>query len=107
MASGRPVIAYGSGGALETVVPGVSGMLFNEQSVEALIDAVRDFEDNESTFRPDVLRAHAGQFSLRNFKSGMQAIVDEELLARKSVSQRNERSTAIIQRIFDNQFPVP
>lgn len=34
MASGRPVIAYGHGGAVETVLPGVTGVLFEEQSVE-------------------------------------------------------------------------
>ncbi|MDL2406031.1 glycosyltransferase [Rhizobium calliandrae] len=108
MASGRPVIAFGSGGALETVVPGVSGMLFEEQSMEALIEAVHDFEDNEAAFRPDILRAHAAQFSLRNFTQGMQAIIDEELLARRPVSPRsNNRSAVAIQRLFEGQFPAP
>ena len=44
MASGRPVIAYGRGGALDTVVDGETGLFFKEQSVEALIDAVERFE---------------------------------------------------------------
>ncbi|MDE1995155.1 MAG: glycosyltransferase, partial [Rhizobiaceae bacterium] len=107
MASGRPVIAYGSGGALETVIPGVSGMLFTEQSVEALIEAVNDFDAREATFSADTLRSHAAQFSLRNFKTGMQAVIDEELLARRAVAARNDRGSAVIQRLFEGQFQTP
>jgi glycosyltransferase involved in cell wall biosynthesis len=44
MASGAPVIAYGAGGALETVKDGVSGLFFKEQTVDALVDAVERFE---------------------------------------------------------------
>ncbi|WP_163602455.1 glycosyltransferase, partial [Klebsiella pneumoniae] len=39
MASGRPVIAYGRGGATETVVDGMTGVFFDRQTVEAIIDA--------------------------------------------------------------------
>ena len=106
MASGRPVIAYGSGGALETVVPGLSGMLFGEQSVEALIEAVRDFEDNEHVFHPEALRAHASQFSLHNFMLGMQAIINEELVARKTIQRRSDHTIAAVQRPFEAQLPV-
>jgi glycosyltransferase involved in cell wall biosynthesis len=69
MASGRPVIAYGRGGAMETVVPGVSGILFDEQSVEALIDAVEGF--HEPDFDPAAIIAHAGGFSREVFTAGM------------------------------------
>ncbi|MEL6416747.1 MAG: glycosyltransferase, partial [Pseudomonadota bacterium] len=44
MAAGRPVIAYGKGGALDTVVDGKTGILFGEQTVDSLIDAVSRFE---------------------------------------------------------------
>ncbi len=44
MASGRPVIAYGRGGATETVVDGLTGVFFDEQSEEALIDAIARLE---------------------------------------------------------------
>lgn len=50
MASGRPVIAYGAGGALETVIPGKTGILFHEQSPEALSAAVREMEAHHSFF---------------------------------------------------------
>ena len=65
MASGRPVIAYGRGGATETVLPGLSGMLFPEQSVEAIIDAVERFRERD--FDPDRILAHAAKFSRQRF----------------------------------------
>ena len=43
-AAGRPVVAYGRGGALETVIPQETGMFFHEKSVESLNLAIRDFE---------------------------------------------------------------
>ncbi|MBM3093847.1 glycosyltransferase [Ensifer sp. T173] len=85
MASGRPVIAFGAGGALETVVPNLTGMLFEQQSVDALIKAIYAFEAREDTFRPDVIRTHTAQFSVRKFKSGMQAVIDDELRQRRAL----------------------
>jgi len=64
-ACGRPVIAYGKGGALETVVDGVTGILFSEQSVDALVGAIQRFE--QLTFDPVVIRTHAEQFSQKHF----------------------------------------
>jgi glycosyltransferase involved in cell wall biosynthesis len=74
MASGRPVIAYGRGGATETVVPGVSGVIFDEQSVEALIDAVEGFRDAD--FNPLAIVAHARNFSREVFIAAMREQVD-------------------------------
>lgn len=105
MASGRPVIAYGSGGALETVVPGVSGILFDTQSVDALIEAVVDFEATEHRFHPEMLQAHAEQFSLRKFTAGMQAIIEEELLVRKADRLRGHPAFAV-QRGLEAQLPA-
>lgn len=79
MASGRPVIAYASGGALDTVVPQLSGLLFKEQSIEALIEAVERFEAEEACFAPDAIRSHAQQFSTANFNRRMQAIIAREI----------------------------
>jgi len=75
MASGRPVIAYGRGGATETVVPGVSGVLFDEQSVEALIEAVEGFHDAD--FNPLATVAHARNFSRDVFIAAMREQVDQ------------------------------
>lgn len=77
MASGRPVIAYGRGGALETISEGVTGLFFREQTVEALIDAIRRFE--ERAFDPRTLRAHAEQFDKRIFKEKIQSYLTEKV----------------------------
>jgi glycosyltransferase involved in cell wall biosynthesis len=69
MASGRPVIAYGRGGATETVVPNLSGILFDEQSIDALVNAVEGFRDGD--FDPAAIAAHAGKFSRDVFLAGM------------------------------------
>jgi glycosyltransferase involved in cell wall biosynthesis len=69
MASGRPVIAYGRGGATETVISNLSGLLFEEQSVDCLIAAVRTFEKME--FDPTQIAAHARNFSVERFVSAM------------------------------------
>ena len=80
MASGRPVIAYGSGGATETVLPRMTGLLFNEQSPEALIDAVEQYRVID--FDPQKIAAHARQFSRERFIVQMTAQFDH-LLARR------------------------
>lgn len=74
-ASGRPVIAYGAGGALETVREGETGAFFREPTVSALADALRSFRD---TYDPNVLRAHAMTFDKSIFKERMY-----ELLVRR------------------------
>lgn len=72
MASGRPVIAYGRGGALDTVIDGETGILFREQTVEAIIDAVDRFEASGLETAPtDVFTAHAAQFSETEFRRGV------------------------------------
>lgn len=79
MASGRPVIAYGRGGVLDSVAPGRTGVLFREQSVQGLVEAVHRFQAVESTFRPDIIRDHALQFSEASFKAKMAEIIDRQL----------------------------
>jgi glycosyltransferase involved in cell wall biosynthesis len=65
MASGCPVIAYGKGGALETVIEGKTGVLFPEQTVDSLNAAIRDFERIE--FDQQKIIQHAGQFGKEQF----------------------------------------
>ncbi len=78
MASGKPVIAYGKGGVLETVVPlkncgtGYStGVFFYEQSAESLIEAVRYFEVHREQFDPVQIHEHVKLFDRQNFKEKM------------------------------------
>lgn len=70
-AAGRPVIAYAKGGALETVVPGETGLFFFEQTPEALNAAVKEFERTMGSFDPESVRRHAGQFGKERFKREM------------------------------------
>lgn len=72
MASGRPVIAFGQGGVLDSVVDGQTGLFFEEQSVGALIDAVLKFEASELSFAStrDCL-ARSKQFSETVFRAGI------------------------------------
>jgi len=65
-ASGKPVIAYKEGGALETVIENETGLFFQEQTIEALVDAIERFE-NES-FSPQVCRNNAEKFSPESFR---------------------------------------
>jgi glycosyltransferase involved in cell wall biosynthesis len=69
MASGRPVIAYGKGGALETVVHGETGILYDDSSVEGLIAAMTAFEAEEQSFKPATARAQALEFDRPVFQS--------------------------------------
>jgi glycosyltransferase involved in cell wall biosynthesis len=94
MASGRPVIAYGSGGARETVVHRKTGLLFGEQSVESLMDAVSAYEAIERLFIPETIRMHAARFSLHNFRRSMQEIIDAELNSNRSA--RSEHNTVSV-----------
>jgi glycosyltransferase involved in cell wall biosynthesis len=66
---GRPVVAYGRGGALETIQDGLSGTFFAEQSTESLIQAIQDSAARE--WDPQAIRKHAEQFGVTNFISGL------------------------------------
>lgn len=68
-ACGTPVLAFGRGGASETVIDGVTGLLFDEQSTVAIQATVRKFERLEAGFDPEVIRAHSLRFSTERFRS--------------------------------------
>jgi len=74
-AAGRPVIAYAGGGALDTVIPGVTGERFPEQTVESLAAALRAFEAGR--YDPAVMRAHALRFDAAGFRQQIAAYVEE------------------------------
>jgi glycosyltransferase involved in cell wall biosynthesis len=74
-ASGRPVIAFGAGGALETVVHGHTGALFREQSLDCLVATLSAFDPD--AFDSAVIRAHAERFSEAAFRRGVLRVVCE------------------------------
>jgi glycosyltransferase involved in cell wall biosynthesis len=77
MACGTPVVAFGRGGATETVLHGETGWLFAEQNEEALLRAVH--EASEVRWNPAAIRRRAEKFDTRNFLEGLAAAVRELL----------------------------
>lgn len=73
MASGRPVIAFAAGGALETVVEGVTGTFFEDQEWESLSDKIIRFKPE--LYQPEQIRAQAERFSDSVFKKNIDAYV--------------------------------
>ena len=72
-AAGTPVIAFGKGGALETVKDGETGLFFHEQTVESLCQAIEEFEGRN--WKPELCRANATRFSPYNFEHNMLNII--------------------------------
>ncbi|MBX3014521.1 MAG: glycosyltransferase [Caldilineaceae bacterium] len=70
---GRPVIAYRGGGALDTVLPGVTGELFSEQTGESLYQTLHSFDPN--AYDPADCRAQAKQFSVPQFRQKLLAFL--------------------------------
>ncbi len=91
-ACGAPVIAFGRGGALETVAGPESGrptgLFFDRQSEEAIVAAVRRFEGEAARFTPQACRANAERFSREAFRARFKTIVDEEM-ARAAAGRPN------------------
>lgn len=77
LAAGTPVIAYKGGGALDYVVPGKTGEFFSPQTSEALIQALKSF--NPDKYNQDDIKAHAAQFSKKNFTQKLKAYVASTL----------------------------
>jgi glycosyltransferase involved in cell wall biosynthesis len=75
MASGRPVIAYRGGGALETVIEEQTGIFFPEQSPQSVAAAVRSFRAEK--FDPETIRKHAEKFDRNIFKAQIRKIVED------------------------------
>lgn len=85
-ACGTPVIAYGKGGACETI-SGLdsdcpTGLLFDEQSAEAIVQAVRDFEKYQDDILIDNCRTNALRFSPEKFRKAFHSFVQEKLVDR-------------------------
>ncbi len=70
-ASGRPVIAFRAGGALETVVEGQTGVFFETQTAEALAAALRTFESQRAHFSAEACVAQAARFSVAHFERAL------------------------------------
>ena len=78
-ACGTPVIAFGKGGAIETVVNRETGLFFKEQTVESLTDAVKEFEKIEEKFDCVKIRKNAERFGKGRFKHEFKKFVDNKI----------------------------
>ncbi len=74
---GRPVLAYKAGGALETIIEGKTGLFFKEQTVEALVGIIKEFETK--SFHPVDSLTHAEKFSFENFKQKFMKFVNNHI----------------------------
>lgn len=77
MAAGKPIIAYGKGGALETVIEGKTGEFFDEQNPESLMEVLQNF--NESNYGPYHCKAQAREFTKTKFQRKIKTFVQKVL----------------------------
>lgn len=77
-AAGCPVIAFGRGGAAETVIPGKTGLLFPDQTVESILEAVEIFENNRLLFSVDDLRWNAERFRKERFQQEVLNLIEQQ-----------------------------
>ncbi len=75
MSWGKPVLAFNGGGARETVLPAMTGELFDAQTPEVLADGVRRLRANYKNYSPLVIRKWAEKFSVERFRSEMMEFV--------------------------------
>lgn len=90
-ACGRPVIAYGVGGALASVIDGVTGMFFYEQTVESLVKVLSSFD--EARFDANVIHNHALEFDTPRFKRRILQFIEAKL---------NESQKSMNHTLLDN-----
>jgi glycosyltransferase involved in cell wall biosynthesis len=85
-AAGRPVIAYGGGGALDTVIPGMSGEHFDAMTVDSLSAVMAGFD--ASRYQPAAMQAHARRFDVGVFNDAISGYVTRAYEAFKAGSPR-------------------
>jgi glycosyltransferase involved in cell wall biosynthesis len=102
MAAGRPVIAFRGGGALETVVEGKTGIFFERQEVQALVEAIKSFDPGG--FVPERLRSHALRFDVSVFKRELSDFVEGQWqrFQEGEILIHNNRDMGIMTMILKN-----
>jgi glycosyltransferase involved in cell wall biosynthesis len=96
-ACGTPVIAFGQGGATETVLPAAedcrgTGLLFDEQSVDSLCEAIGRLEAHPDWFDPRLARCQAERFAVERFERELVAYVEEVLDESRRIQHQVVRS---------------
>jgi len=94
MASGRPVIAYGRGGALDTIIDGETGLLFRDQSIDGLVEAVERFEREQiEKLDPNALVNHARRFDESVFRAGIKRLLASQGIRYESPNEPDQETT--------------
>jgi glycosyltransferase involved in cell wall biosynthesis len=94
-AAGVPVIAYNKGGLRETVVDGVSGVFYNEQTPESLHEAIERFEKID--WDKNMIKTHAQNFSKEVFMTKMADAIQRQLLPFNQKQHENQTASVIIE----------
>lgn len=93
LAAGCPVIAYAAGGSRDFVIPEQNGLLFPEQTVDSLVQAIHQFDKYQ--FNPDTIAATAAKYSPRHFRQGINRVIHRLMTgSSKSKSQTSPDSEA-------------
>src|SRR5207249_2539818 len=92
-ASGRPVIAYGAGGALASVIDNVTGTFFHEQTVESLAAVLASFDERK--YDPLVIRNNALEFDLPRFHRRILQFIEAKLGEEKPRELRTSTSDLV------------
>jgi len=93
-ACGRPVIAYGSGGALASVVEGITGVFFYEQTVDSLATALASFD--ERRYEPETIRSHALEFDMPRFRRRILQFIEAKINERKPKELRTPTNELVL-----------
>jgi glycosyltransferase involved in cell wall biosynthesis len=80
MACGRPVIAFGQGGVLDTVINEKTGVYFKKQTVQSLNEAIDQYEKVSNQFNPEAIREWAHNFSKEKFQSQFKELTDRLMM---------------------------
>jgi glycosyltransferase involved in cell wall biosynthesis len=112
MAAGRPVIAFGRGGATESVIgmghgcppEHSTGLFFGEQTVASLEDAIQRFEAVEQRFRPEFIRRHAERFGAAQFGERLLAFA---AAAFAEFERRGRQAPVSIEDDLEAEDPAP
>ncbi len=87
-ACGTPVIGFGKGGLLDTVIDGVTGVYFTQQTIESIVEAVSRFESSKGMASAAEISWHARQFGSERFEAELSAYI--ELLVQEHLRTIND-----------------
>ncbi len=106
-ACGTPVIGYGKGGLLDTVIDGVTGLHFSKQSTESIVDAVNKFDQCNSLSSAAEISAHAQRFSSDRFEIELRGYINDCIsrhptvcLTSADVGMSNERKSEFDKKVL-------